>query len=55
MFLKETGLKSFRIQSCFEVLKDESKLKDLQDVKNLMKRKHKENILAICGMFKKEL
>lgn len=53
MFLKETGLKSFRIQSCFEILKDEPKFRDLQDAKDLMKRKRKANTSAICGKFKR--
>ncbi|XP_055525739.1 uncharacterized protein LOC129718719 [Wyeomyia smithii] len=47
MFLEDTGLKTFKIQACYDILKDEPKFKELQDSKNLIKRKRKANISAI--------
>ncbi|XP_055523282.1 uncharacterized protein LOC129717421 [Wyeomyia smithii] len=47
MFLEDTGLETFKIQACYDILKDEPKFKELQDSKNLMKRKRKANISAI--------
>ena len=43
MFLKETNQKSFKILSCYDILKDEPKFKDLEEVRKVMKRKHPTN------------
>lgn len=40
MFLSDTKTKTFRIQSCYDILKDEPKYKLQQEARHLKKRQH---------------
>lgn len=51
IFLKEMKLKTFKIQHCYEILKNEPKFKELQDSRILMKPKRKANVSATSGKF----
>lgn len=51
MFLEEAGLKNFKIQTCYDILKNEPKFKMLQDAKNLMKPKTNRASLEISGKY----